>query len=186
MEKPKSEDYRLRALEESDLQQVLEWRNSDRIRANMYTDHIISMDEHREWFEKITKDDKDVYKIFEFKARSLGVVNATQIDRVNQKCSWAFYLGDENVPLGSGAVMEFLFLKYIFEELKIRKLCCEVFGFNLTTIKLHQKFGFREEGCFKQHIFKNNIYQDVISMALLVDEWIINKPKLEKLCFSQN
>ncbi|AFY35676.1 UDP-4-amino-4,6-dideoxy-N-acetyl-beta-L-altrosamine N-acetyltransferase [Calothrix sp. PCC 7507] len=185
MEKPKSEDYRLRALNESDLEQVLEWRNSERIRTNMYTDHIISIEEHREWFKKISLDNNAVYKVFEFKGRSLGVVNATQIDRVNQKCSWAFYLGDENVPFGSGAVMEFLFLEYVFEELKIRKLCCEVFVFNLTTIKLHKKFGFREEGYFKQHILKNNTYEDVISMALLVDEWIITKPKLEKLCFSQ-
>lgn len=183
---PKREDYRLRRLEESDLEQVLEWRNSERIRVNMYTDHIITMDEHRLWFEKINKDESAVYRILEFQGFPIGVVNATQIDKHNRKCFWAFYLGSTKIPLGSGAIMEFLFLEYIFNELGIRKLCCEVFAFNLSTIKLHKKFGFREEGCLKQHILKNNQYEDVICMALFNQEWIIVKPQLEKLCFDKN
>ena len=186
MKMPKREDYRLRPLEESDLDLVLKWRNSERIRVNMYTDHIISIDEHRAWFKKISKDESYDYKIFEFQARPVGVVNAIQIDRRNKKCFWAFYLGDTNVPVGSGAVMEFLFVNYIFEELKFIKLCCEVFSFNLSTIKLHKKFGFREEGCLKQHILKNDQSEDIIIMALLDYEWIKIKPKLERLCFCNN
>ncbi|MEH1867859.1 MAG: UDP-4-amino-4,6-dideoxy-N-acetyl-beta-L-altrosamine N-acetyltransferase [Nostoc sp.] len=183
---PKREEYRLRTLEKSDLEQLLEWRNSDRIRANMYNDQIINMDEHRKWFENHSNNESVIYKIFEFQCRPVGVVNVIQIDMRNKKCYWAFYLGDTNVPRGSGAVMEFLFLEYTFEVLQIRKLCCEVFAFNISTIKLHKKFGFTEEGCFKQHIFKNGKYEDVISMALLQDEWIINKPKIEIVCFGKS
>lgn len=183
---PKREDYRLRPMEESDLEKVLEWRNSERIRANMYTDHSISMDEHRAWFERIREDQSNIYKIFEFRDYPVGVANIVQIDIRNNKCFWAFYLGDMNLPHGSGAVMEFLFLEYVFEDLKIRKLCCEVFSFNYSTIKLHKKFGFREEGCFKEHIFKNGKYEDVVSLALLNQDWLIVKPKLEKLCFGKS
>ncbi|MBD2680432.1 MULTISPECIES: UDP-4-amino-4,6-dideoxy-N-acetyl-beta-L-altrosamine N-acetyltransferase [Nostoc] len=183
---PKREEYRLRPLQESDLEQLLEWRNSDRIRANMYSDHIITMDEHRKWFENNSKNESVIYKIFEFQERPVGVANVVQIDTHNEKCSWAFYLGDTNVPRGSGAVMEFIFLEYIFEVLKIRKLCCEVFAFNVSTIKLHKKFGFIEEGCFKRHILKNDKYEDVVSMALFSDEWIIKKSQIETICFGSN
>ncbi|MDF5709872.1 MAG: UDP-4-amino-4,6-dideoxy-N-acetyl-beta-L-altrosamine N-acetyltransferase [Nostoc sp. S4] len=183
---PKREEYRLRLLQESDLEQLLEWRNSDRIRANMYSDRIISMDEHRKWFENNSNNESTIYKIFEFQCRPVGVANVIQIDMCNQKCSWAFYLGDINVPRGSGAVMEFLFLEYIFEVLQIRKLCCEVFSFNISTIKLHKKFGFNEEGCLKQHILKNGKYEDVIGMALFQNEWVMNKQKIETICFGKS
>lgn len=40
-------DYALRSIKESDLEQLLVWRNSDRIRTKMLNQHIITMDEHR-------------------------------------------------------------------------------------------------------------------------------------------
>ena len=63
---PRREYYRIRQLEESDIEQVLKWRNSEHVRANMYTDHIINIDEHRRWFEKISLDESCCYKLFEF------------------------------------------------------------------------------------------------------------------------
>jgi len=47
------EECGLRPIEEGDLATVLEWRNSERIRANMYTDHLISREEHRAGFAKV-------------------------------------------------------------------------------------------------------------------------------------
>ena len=179
----KRKDYRLRPLAETDLEKVLEWRNSERIRANMYTDHLINMDEHRAWFERTKQREDSVHLIFEYQAHPVGVVNVTQIDKRNNKCFWGFYLGEVDVSRGSGAVMEYLALNYIFEVLGIRKLGAEVFAFNTQVIKLHKKFGFVEEGCFVKHVLKNNKYEDVIPMALFAEEWLKAKPKFEKLLF---
>jgi UDP-4-amino-4,6-dideoxy-N-acetyl-beta-L-altrosamine N-acetyltransferase len=179
----KRENYKLRDLKKDDSGLVLEWRNSDHIRANMYTDHIISKEEHEQWFEQIFVTQNSIYMIFEFQHRPIGLVNTSQIDRQNNKCFWAFYLGESNAPRGSGSIMEFLFLEYVFEKLNIRKICCEVLSFNTTTIKLHKKFGFQEEGLFRQHILKNNEYKDVVFMSLFHDSWLEIKPKIQKLCF---
>lgn len=179
---PKREDFRLRPLEEADLGKVLEWRNSERVRANMYTDHIISMEEHRTWFER-NKQNKDVANmIYEYKEQPIGVVNVTNIDKCNNKCYWGFYLREVDVPSGS-TIMGYLALSYIFEVLDIRKLCAEVFAFNIPSIKFHKKLGFVEEGRFVKHVFKNNTYEDVIAMALFNEDWMKIKSKLEKLCF---
>ena len=62
-------------------------------------------------------------------------------------------------------------LKYVFEELKFNKLVCEVFTSNHNVIKMHEKFGFRREGYFRNHILKNEIYHDVVTLALLQSEW---------------
>lgn len=180
---PQREDYLLRPMIESDLEQVLEWRNSDRIRGNMYTDRLISIEEHTEWLKKVIHDDTSIYKIFEFQNRAIGVANAVQIDRQNSKCIWAFYLGCPNTPNGSGAIMEYLFLEELFEKINIRKLNCEVFEFNASTIKLHKKFGFQQEGLFKKEFLKNGKYENVVRLALFREEWLSTKEKMRKICF---
>lgn len=113
---------------------------------------------------------------------SIGSVNI-KTDKRNNKCFWGFYLGEVDVPRGSGAVMEFFALEHIFEGLNMRKVCCEVFSFNRTVIKLHKKFGFVEEGCFVKHISKSGKYEDVVPMAMFAEDWIKVKPKLERLLF---
>jgi UDP-4-amino-4,6-dideoxy-N-acetyl-beta-L-altrosamine N-acetyltransferase len=177
------QDYRLRPLFDSDLERVLIWRNSERIKANMYSDHIILTEEHLTWFNNIKTNESCIYRIFEFQDKAIGLASATQIESYSNKCIWAFYLGEEEVPFGSGAVMEFLFLELLFEEKNIRKVCCEVFSFNQSTISLHKKFGFQEEGFFKQHVLKNGKYEDIVSLSLFQDHWLEIKPKMQKLCF---
>ncbi|MDL1974684.1 MAG: UDP-4-amino-4,6-dideoxy-N-acetyl-beta-L-altrosamine N-acetyltransferase [Deltaproteobacteria bacterium] len=177
------EDYRLMTMEEADLENVLKWRNSERIRVNMYTDHIIAIDEHRSWFERIKQDQSVIYKIFRFQDRPIGVVCFTDIDSRNNKCSWGFYLGVTDVPRRSGAAMEFLAIEHAFDEMNIRKLCCEIFAFNSNVIKLHKKFGFVEEGHFTKYILKNGKYEDVIFLASFKEQWLKLKDQLERLCF---
>lgn len=41
----------LREMNEFDLSRVLEWRNAEDVRNNMYTNHVISTDEHWSWWE---------------------------------------------------------------------------------------------------------------------------------------
>lgn len=180
---PRFENYRLRPVEEADLEKMLEWRNSDRIRAVMFTDRIITMDEHREWFERLNKEKNAVCKIFEFQGRTVGVVNIVQIDRYNNKCSWGFYLGEVDVPRGTGTVMGFLALEHIFEVMGIHKLFAEALAFNTQSIKFHKKLGFIEEGRFAKHVLKNGNYEDVIAMALFNEEWMKFKGQLKKICF---
>lgn len=43
----------LRPMTEADLAQVLAWRNHPDIRANMYTQHEITMAEHRAWWDRM-------------------------------------------------------------------------------------------------------------------------------------
>jgi len=177
------EDFRLRPMSDKDLPLVLEWRNSDRVRANMYTDHIISTKEHQAWFTKAKDDVKSKHFIFEHKGTLVGVVNIVQIDYDNKKCYWGFYLGEIDAPKTSGPAMEFLALEYMFETLEMRRICCEVFAFNEPVIKLHKKFGFVEEGVFVGHTLKNDKYEDVVSMAIFREAWDLSRLKLERVCF---
>ncbi|MDB9453402.1 UDP-4-amino-4,6-dideoxy-N-acetyl-beta-L-altrosamine N-acetyltransferase [Dolichospermum circinale] len=179
----KREDYQLRPLQKSDLEMVLSWRNSERVRANLYTDHIISLEEHQAWFKKIKDEPTVDYLICEFQNHPIGLVNFTNIDKNNNKCYWGFYLGETATPLGSGGALSFISMEYIFEIVDFRKVCSEVLSFNNKSLKLHKRLSFQEEGCFKKHIYKNLEYQDVICLALFQEDWLQNKNDIAKIVF---
>jgi len=51
----------LRPIHEDELELMLSWRNAPSIRANMYTQHEISIDEHLAWWEQASKRDDQQY-----------------------------------------------------------------------------------------------------------------------------
>ncbi len=182
---PIREDYRLRSVEEKDLELVLKWRNSDRIRLNMYGDQIISMNEHISWFNRMVQNPSAEYLVFEFRLKPVGMVYFTDIDRNNEKCFWGFYLGEEVLPRGTGTIMGLLGMEYAFEALNIRKLCGEVFQFNTASIKFFQRLGFSEEGHFVKHILKSGNYEDIIFFSLFKECWQGKRVKLEEMVFAE-
>jgi len=179
------DDCQLRPVLESDLGLILQWRNSERIRANMFADHIISSEEHRAWFERVNKEPIPLFLVFEYLRKPLGIVSITQIDRVNNRCLWGFYLGETDGPPECGMVMAYMGLTYIFENLKIHKLCSEAFAFNQGSIRFHRKLGFSQEGIFVKHVLKNGSYQDIITFAMLEVDWPNIKAALDRSCFEE-
>lgn len=176
---PNNQIFRLREIDEKDLDMVLRWRNSERIRHNMFTDRVITADEHNKWFNKIKPDSETKCLIFECKGRSVGVVTFTGIDEINNRCHWGFYLGETDMPPGIGSIMGFLALEHAFLKLRVRKVCSEVLAFNKASINLHKKLGFIEEGRLKGHVLKHGKYEDVIIFALSEDEWQLRKKQIE-------
>jgi UDP-4-amino-4,6-dideoxy-N-acetyl-beta-L-altrosamine N-acetyltransferase len=179
-------DYQLRPIEEKDLKIVLEWRNSDRIRANMFTDSIITIDQHLTWYEKIKLSNSTVCLVFTYKGQPSGLVSFTDIDFDNNTCSWGFYLGKEDPPPGSGSIMGFLGLKFAFEKLDIHSVHGEVFAFNIPSIKFHKKLGFVEESRLLEHALKNGKYEDVFLFTLVKDVWLDNLQRIEKLILTSS
>jgi len=180
---PRREDYRLRPVAENDLEAVLLWRNSDRIRRNMYSDHIITLQEHRGWFDRLATHRESVYLVFEIQGQPAGMVYFTDIDRDQGRCFWGFYLGDEAAPRGTGTVLGVLGMEYAFEALRIRKLCGEVFCFNTASIKFFRRLGFSEEGYFVRHVLKEGRHEDIVSFALFEEDWQGSRGTLEETAF---
>ncbi|OPX90130.1 MAG: putative ribosomal N-acetyltransferase YdaF [Pelotomaculum sp. PtaB.Bin013] len=179
------EGFKLRQIEKSDLEKILNWRNSDRIRANMFSDHIITMEEHLAWYQRIKQAQNVRCNIFEYNKEPIGLVNFTEIDRKNSICFWGFYLGESKM-LGTGLIMGYLGLNYAFNIVDIRKVYGQVFAFNLHSVNFFKKLGFMEEGRFRKHVIKNGVPEDVIFFGLFKEEWNRKKVALEKIVFEDN
>lgn len=176
----------LRPIQESDLELILEWRNSDGIRSMMFTDHIISMDEHMAWYKKVEKNlTKSQHLIFGYQGIPLGQVNITDFDQRNKRCHWGFFIGATNAPRGSGMSMGYMALEYIFETMGMHKICSEALSDNVRSIQYQKKLGFLEEGYCVAHAVKQGNYHDVVCLGLLNKNWHNNKEKLQQSCFER-
>lgn len=155
---------------------VKQVRNQESVRKSMYTDHKISEEEHGNWLEKCHWNDKNpdssvqsVFTVF-IDHKVSGVVSVNAIDRQHKKADWAFYL-DENLRGGLGAVLEYNFINFLFEQYDIEKLNCEVIETNPAVVKLHKKFGFIEEGFRRSNIIKDKKRIGVHFLGLTKEEW---------------
>lgn len=171
----------LRPIQDQDCDKIYRWRTLPEVADYMYSDHAIAEDEHRNWFNRVQTDSSCLYQVIELDGKGVGVVYITGIDRKNLRCTWGFYLASPAVRgRGVGSFVEYSVLRYVFDELGLNKLCCEVFASNEAVIRMHESFGFKREGTFRQHIFKNGKFHKVIALAMLAEDWKGNRPSIEQ------
>jgi UDP-4-amino-4,6-dideoxy-N-acetyl-beta-L-altrosamine N-acetyltransferase len=162
----------LRPLGPNELEMVRNWRNSPAVAQYMYTAEPITAEQQQAWYARVSQDPSVQYWLIYYQDRPVGVANLYAISQQNRSCYWAFYLGEENLHgSGIGAKVELAVLEYVFEELKLNKLACEVFVTNEKVVAMHEKFGFRREAYLRQHIYKDKAFQDVVGLAMLRREW---------------
>jgi UDP-4-amino-4,6-dideoxy-N-acetyl-beta-L-altrosamine N-acetyltransferase len=171
----------LRPLVEADSVRLLAWRNSPDVRTFMYTDHVITPQEHERWFAGALVNPQRRYWIIEADGEGVGMANLYDIDTSNRRCVWAYYIADPAVRgRGIGAMTEYLVLEQVFGPLGLSRLWCEVLETNPAVIKLHKRFGFVEEARYRQHVIKAGQPIDVIGLGLLAEEWAAARPAMAK------
>jgi UDP-4-amino-4,6-dideoxy-N-acetyl-beta-L-altrosamine N-acetyltransferase len=171
----------LRDIRPDDKEQVFQWRNLPEVAKYMYTDHVITPEEHNRWFSGLFNDPSRKYWIITLEQEDVGLVNIYDLDWHNKRCYWAFYLASSTVRgRGVGSFVEYSTLQYVFGELGLNKLCCEVLGFNEPVVNMHKSFGFVQEGIYREHIFKSSSFMDVVALAILSKEWEVKRPEIEE------
>jgi len=130
----------------------------------MYTDHIISPDEHMQFLERLKTDNKNYCWVIKGEDY-LGVIALNKIDYKNKNAYFAIYANPNSKTIGIGRTLDKLAIKIAFEIFNLHSLRLEVIEDNKGVINLHRKMGFNEEGRLKGYVFKDNIWKDVIVMG---------------------
>lgn len=167
----------LRGIADDDLEMMLSWRNEPAVRANMYTQQEIRLEDHLIWWDRTKNRTDQKYFMYELLGTPTGIAAFNAIDMQNQNSSWAFY-ASPSAPNGAGSKMEFLMLDHAFEVLKLHKLNCEVLAFNASVIKLHQKFGFQLEGIFRGQFKSHSDFIDIYRLGIFAHEWRTHRPTM--------
>lgn len=174
-------DVELIKLQKKHLEIVRKWRNSDEVSQYMYSSPKITKEQQKTWFNETSNDPTKMQFVINFDGKDMGVALLYDINHKFDRCYWAFYLGDTSIRgKGIGSKVEYKILNLVFDELELQKLLCEVLAFNTSVVEMHEKFGFRRESYFRNHIIKNNIAYDVIGLALLNSDWQLIKNSLRK------
>tara|TARA_Y100000031_G_scaffold57569_1_gene65292 strand:+ start:140 stop:700 length:561 start_codon:yes stop_codon:yes gene_type:complete len=164
-------ELNLRQITVRDLDLMLKWRNSESVRHYMLDDHIITLKEHREWYQRICKDPACEWLIAIFHSSPIGVVSITDIKKMDGTCTWGMYIGENMRNSGIGILMEIRAIDHMVEYHKIRKIWGETLESNKRLILMHKRFGFKEEGVLKKHVSRGGKYEDVIRTAMFTHNW---------------
>lgn len=152
---------------------VLAWRNHPAVRSCMLTQHEISLQEHRKWFERVQHDKTQLQLIMSYGGDAIGFV---QFNPVCQGCisDWGFYARSD-APKGSGTKLAQAALKHAFEDLGLHKVCGQAIESNARSIAFHQKLGFTEEGRLRDQKRIGNQYNTLFCFGLLAQDWKKNQ-----------
>ena len=163
---------KLRPLAEGDSDRLLAWRNQPEVARWMYSDHVISPDEHARWFAAALADPRRRYWVIEAGGAPVGLANLYDIAPEHRRCSWAYYLADPSTRgQGIGSYVEFWVLEQVFGPMGLNKLWCEVLIGNEPVWRLHEGFGFTREALFRGHVIKGGAPADVVGLGMLAADW---------------
>tara|TARA_A100001011_G_scaffold360175_1_gene407258 strand:+ start:2375 stop:2962 length:588 start_codon:yes stop_codon:yes gene_type:complete len=156
-------------------------RNKKDCRKWMYTDHIISINEHFQWIEN-QKIDKSliVFAIFEGK-EVIGMFKINNISWRHKTCDWGYYIDSSYAGTGIGQALEYTTVDFIFNTLNLMKQTVEVMEGNELVLRLHSKFLFKEEGFRRSAIIKNKKRCSYHELSVLRRDWNIGKAKVKTL-----
>lgn len=170
----------MRDLNSGDRDRLFDWRNRPDVARWMYTDHVITVDEHDRWFDAIGADTRRRYWVITLDNQEVGLANLADIDKAHLRCSWAFYLAEERTRgRGVGAWVEHFVLTTVFDHLHLNRLCCEVLATNPAVVAMHEGFGFRREGLMRQHVWRDETPIDVVPLSMLRADWELCRPGIE-------
>ncbi|MBL8370324.1 MAG: UDP-4-amino-4,6-dideoxy-N-acetyl-beta-L-altrosamine N-acetyltransferase [Burkholderiaceae bacterium] len=125
------------------VEKIRMWRNSPRIRANMFDDTEIQPQQQQRWFETLAVSSDRQYKVFYQDSKPIGMLSFSEIKK--ESCFWGCYIGEEAVWPGTGVLLAVAALDYAFNTLDVQLLSAEVFEDNASPIKMHKTFGYAEK-----------------------------------------
>lgn len=166
----------VRKMNEQDIEQVFLWRNHIDVRRFMFSQKEITIDEHRNWFKKVSQEKHRHLLIFEVNGVPSGSVNFSQLD-TDFVANWGFYLAT-NAPKGTGKKMGLASLDYAFDNLGLHKVCGRALDFNDRSIKFHLSLGFKQEGILRNQHFDGQNFHNIVCFGILVNEWKQFRPPI--------
>lgn len=169
----KAATLKLRRIESTeDLNFIKDSRNMESIYKHFYEYHPVSLESQRRWIND--HDDLPNEKFFGIEYigetnKLIGTVGVYHIDWRNRKAEWGrFFINKDGLIIPhAGKIVESIILDYVFNYLNLNRLYCEVLESNTKVIELHKSFGFIEEGVFREFIYKDGEYVDVVALGML-------------------
>lgn len=173
---------RLEQVTPNDKAKLLQWRNSGEVSEWMYTNHVISEAEHSAWFEQMLNNEETRYWKIVVDSASVGAVVLSEINSVDQTCSWAIYLGESSARgLGVAQAACLLSLDFAFDALNLRLVRCEAIAQNTRAIGLYEQVGFVPKPSDAVFVQRGGSNLAIVKLELSDTAWKSGKDALHQI-----
>ena len=158
-------------LTDEEKRMVREWRNSTTIRKWMYNDAPILLSSHLSFIDGLAERSDVYYGLVKHieSGEYLGVVYLSRINSQLQNAYLGIYTRPD-APKGGGKILMDVLMHIAFNVLEFHSLKLEVIKNNSRAYDFYQKCGFVEEGCLREYVIKDGVWQDVLIMGMLASE----------------
>lgn len=169
------------------------WGYHDNPLLGDYNFPILTDDEIKQWYKIKTRSFFNKYfSVLNKKDILIGYLGIKDIKRIRRESTLGIVFDPNYVDQGYGTETLKYFLKYYFNEMKMRRMYLEVAEFNQRAYTVYKKMGFKPVAYYLDEFFDSNLdlngshYLDVKSNFVITDKKIYNyiyKMKLNKKDF---
>lgn len=133
-------------LTDREKEMVRVWRNNENIRKWMYSNHIISKEEHSNFIERLRNDGNNFYWVSKDNMdRYMGVIYLNRVDPVGRDAYLGIYKSPDCGLSGAGLLLMRCLKRLAFDIADLQTLRLEVMDENACAIKFYKRTGFQEE-----------------------------------------
>jgi ribosomal-protein-alanine N-acetyltransferase len=101
----------------------------------------------------------------------IGAVGLREIDTQHSRAEMGFWIGVEQWGNGYATEAAKGVVCYGFQELKLNRIHAHHMVRNAASGRVLEKIGMKQEGLLRQAVRKWGVFEDVVLMAILRDDW---------------
>jgi RimJ/RimL family protein N-acetyltransferase len=170
------EKVRLRVIEPSDADLIIEWnRDSERGRMMDFLWPPISDFATREWTAKETsvefKGGDYRWIIVDLADVPVGAINTHNCHQRNGTFEYGVDISPAFKRRGYATEAIKIVARYYFTQLRYQKVMASVHSDNAPSVALHERLGFQLEGNHRRMIFTNDAHIDMLWFGMTADEF---------------
>jgi len=164
----------LRSFLDEDHTDLVKLANNRKIWQNLRDifPHPYENEDGRFFIKLVRQDKKNLRSVIDVDGSFAGMIGAfLQVDVNKHNAELGYWLGEPY--WGKGIITKAINLKckQVFETTDVNRIFAAVFSYNLASMKVLQKNGFKQEGIGRQAIFKDGNFHDEHRFAILRSEF---------------
>ena len=168
--------YFLREITLSDIEYINTWRNDREIIKSLGSPfRYINKETDVNWFNNYISNRNSSIRLAICASATKTLIGATyllNLDWVNRSAEFSIWIGEESHQgKGAGYFAVKEMLNHAFLDLNLNRIHLTVFCTNERAINLYKKVGFIKEGCLRQVVYKNGVYNDMLQMSILASDY---------------
>lgn len=158
----------MRPIELSDTDNIVAWRNIERVRSNFIFRGSFTKEIHEQWMNTKVKNGEVIQYIIMQVEKPVGSVYYRDVSFVNRSAEFGIFIGDDKaIGIGIGKTATRGFLDFGFNKLNLHRISLRLLKENRRAFNLYKSVGFKEEGVFRDMVMIDGEYRDVVFMAIL-------------------